>query len=214
PIEFRDNPETTIVGHGTFIARIITMLAPDCRIMPIRAFGPDGIGDAFVVATAIKYATDHGADVINLSLGSPDFSQLMQDAIDDARSHGVFLVAAVGNDGSGKEPQYPSSADNVLAVAAVDLTDHKAPFSNFGPHVDVTAPGSQLISAFPGDPAGSAAYAKWSGTSFAAPFAAAEAALILNVDRSNDVMRTIEDTALNIDNLNAGFAGKLGKGRI
>ncbi len=214
PTEARGaNPETTIVGHGTFIARIVTLLAPDCRIMPIRAFGPDGIGDAFLVATAIKYATDHGANVINLSLGSPDFSPLMQDAIDDARSHGVFLVAAVGNDNSEKEPQYPSSADDVLAVAAIDLTDHKASFSNFGSHVDVCAPGSQLISAFPGDP-GQAAYAKWSGTSFAAPFAAAEAALILYVDRSNDVKKTIEDSALNIDNLNPGFAGKLGKGRI
>src|SRR6185503_14784134 len=214
PIEFRDNPETTIVGHGTFIARIITMLAPDCRIMPIRAFGPDGIGDAFLVATAIKYATDHGADVINLSLGSPDFSPLMQDAIADARSHGVFMVAAVGNDNSDKEPQFPSSSDEVLAVASIDLNGHKSSFSNFGSHVDVTAPGSQLISAFPGNPAGQAAYAQWSGTSFAAPFAAAEAALILYVDRSNNVKKTIEDSALNIDALNPGFAGKLGKGRI
>ena len=213
PTELKGNPETTIVGHGTFIARLVTLLAPDCRIMPIRAFGPDGIGDAFLVATAIKYASDHGADVINLSLGSPDFSPLMQDAIDDARTHGVFLVAAVGNDNSEKEPQYPSSAAEVIAVAAIDLTDHKASFSNFGSHVDVCAPGSQLISAFPGDP-GQAAYAKWSGTSFAAPFAAAEAALILYVDRSNDVKKTIEDSALNIDNLNPGFAGKLGRGRI
>ncbi|HEV8487752.1 MAG TPA: S8 family serine peptidase [Blastocatellia bacterium] len=215
PTEERNNPETTIVGHGTFIARIVTLLAPDCRIMPIRAFGPDGIGDAFLVATAIKYATDHGADVINLSLGSPEFSPLMQDAIVEARRHGVFLVAAVGNDNSEKEPQYPSSAAEVLAVASIDvLTSHKSSFSNFGSHVDVTAPGSQLISAFPGDPPGQAAYAQWSGTSFAAPFAAAEAALILYVDRSNDVKKTIEDSALNIDGLNPGLAGKLGKGRI
>ena len=214
PIEERDNPETTIVGHGTFIARIVTLLAPDCRIMAIRAFGKDGIGDAFLVATAIKYATDHGADVINLSLGSPEFSPLMQDAIVDARNHGVCLVAAVGNDNSDKVPQYPSSADEVLAVAATDVHDIKASFSNFGSHVDVSAPGSQLISAFPGDPPGQAAYAKWSGTSFAAPFAAAEAALILYVDRSNDVKKTIEDSALNIDSLNPGHAGKLGKGRI
>ena len=214
PTESWGDPQKTIAGHGTFIARIIALLAPECRIMPIRAFGPDGVADAFIIATAIKYATDHGADVINLSLGSPDASPLLEAAIADARNHGVFLVAAVGNDNDEKVQQYPASDDSVLAVAAIDLTSHKCPFSNFGNHVDVCAPGSNLISAFPGQPPGLAAFAEWSGTSFAAPFAAAEAALILSVDPANDVKATIEDTALNIDNLNPGFAHKLGKGRI
>src|SRR6185503_5633381 len=172
PTEVWGDPETTIAGHGTFIARIITLLAPDCLIMPIRAVGPDGIGDSFIVATAVKYATDHGADVINLSLGSPEPSPLLESAIADARKHGVFVVAAVGNDNTEKPAQYPSSSEDVLAVAAMELTGKKASFSNFGIHVDVCAPGSQLISAFPVEHKGdAAAFARWSGTSFAAPFA-------------------------------------------
>jgi hypothetical protein len=220
PNEAWGDPQTTIAGHGTFIARIISLLAPDCRIMPVRAFGPDGIADAFVVASAIKYAADHGADVINLSLGSPETSPLLQAAIQDAHNRGVFLVAAVGNDNNGKVHQYPSSDDNVLAVAAIDLASHKASFSNFGNHVDVCAPGANLISAFPAENSDSepASYARWSGTSFAAPFVSAEAALILQVvDPANtDVRNIIEGSALNIDSIegNEGLAGMLGRGRI
>jgi hypothetical protein len=218
PNEVWGDPQTTIAGHGTFIARIISLLAPGCSIMPVRAFGPDGVADAFVVASAIKYAADNGADIINLSLGSPDTSPLLEAAILDAHNRGVFLIAAVGNDNNGKVHQYPSSDNHVLAVAAIDLDSHKASFSNFGLHVDVCAPGANLISAFPaqnGDSA-EASYARWSGTSFAAPFVAAEAALILQVvDPANtDVRNIIEGSALNIDNLNPGHAGMLGKGRI
>ena len=218
PNEVWGDPQTTIAGHGTFIARIISLLAPDCRIMPVRAFGPDGVADAFVVASAIKYAADNGADVINLSLGSPDTSPLLEAAILDAHNRGVFLIAAVGNDNNGKVHQYPSSDSHVLAVAAIDLESHKASFSNFGQHVDVCAPGANLISAFPAENGDStqATYARWSGTSFAAPFVAAEAALILQVvdPADTDVRNVIEASALNIDNLNPGLAGMLGKGRI
>ena len=105
------------------------MLAPDSRILPIRAFSSDGLGDAFTVAAAVKYAADHGADVINLSLGSPVESGLLKDAISDARERGITLVAAVGNDNDDKQPQFPSSSAEVMAVAAVNLEDTKARFS-------------------------------------------------------------------------------------
>ncbi|HWC78281.1 MAG TPA: S8 family serine peptidase, partial [Blastocatellia bacterium] len=215
PTEGWGDPDTTVAGHGTFIARIITLLAPGARVMPLRVSGPDGVADAFVVATAVKYATDHGAHVINLSLGSPEVSPLLQAAIEDARQHGVFVVAAVGNDNNETPQQYPASSEDVLAVASIDLTSKKSHFSNFGTHVDVCAPGSQLISAFPSLPPGQASFARWSGTSFAAPFASAEAALLLAVDPANpDVGTVIKGSALNIDALNPGLSGKLGKGRI
>ncbi|HEU4386634.1 MAG TPA: S8 family serine peptidase, partial [Blastocatellia bacterium] len=77
PNEGPDSPATTVAGHGTFIAGLITMVAPDCRIMPVRAFSPQGESDEFTVAEAIKWATDHGADVINMSFGTPDYSAIL-----------------------------------------------------------------------------------------------------------------------------------------
>jgi subtilisin family serine protease len=211
--EKADNPITTVAGHGTFIAGLVALLAPECRIMPVRAFPADGVSDAFTVAAAVKYAADHGANVINLSLGSSEPSALLQDAILDARARGITLVAAVGNDNNDTIPQFPSSLQEVLAVAAIELTGQKASFSNFGSHVDVCAPGVRLVSTFPVDRAGE--YARWSGTSFAAPLAAAEAALVRSADpQQPDVKQVIEDTAVNIDGFNPGLTGKLGKGRI
>ncbi len=217
PSEEADDPETTVAGHGTFIGGLINMLAPDCRILPVRAFPPEGMSDAFTVAAAIKYAVDHGANVINLSLGSPEVSPLLEDAINYAKERGIVMVAAVGNDNTAKPAMYPSSSPDVIAVAAINLDGRKSEFSNFGKHVDVCAPGTKLISAYPGtDPADDPSnYARWSGTSFAAPFASAEAALLLSADsRFPDVDRLITGTAVNLDDINPEYAGKLGKGRI
>ncbi|MEK6300692.1 MAG: S8 family serine peptidase [Acidobacteriota bacterium] len=211
PGETAGDPRTTVAGHGTFIAGLILALAPDCKIMPIRAFPPSGMSDAFTIASAVKYAADHGANVINLSLGSSEPSDLLGSAILDARQRGITVAAAVGNDDSEADPQFPSTLAEVIATAAIDLSSHKAFFSNFGGHVDVSAPGVSLISAYPGE----GGYARWSGTSFAAPFAAGAAALLIAADpRLPDVKSVIEGTAINIDDLNPGLAGKLGTGRI
>ncbi|HSO75824.1 MAG TPA: S8 family serine peptidase [Blastocatellia bacterium] len=211
PNEVAGDPQTTVAGHGTFIAGLIAMLAPDCQIMPIRAFPPSGMSDAFTVAAAVKYAADHGADVINLSLGSSEPSDILASAIRDARLRGITLVAAAGNDGAEIDPQFPSTLTEVIATTAIDLGSHKAAFSNFGNHIDVSAPGVSLISAYPGE----GGYARWSGTSFAAPFAAGEAALLIAVDpRLPDVKSLIEEAAVNVDSLNPGLMGKLGRGRV
>lgn len=211
PNEIPGDPQTTVAGHGTFIAGLITMLAPDCTILPIRAFPPSGMSDAFTVAAAVKYAADHGADVINLSLGSSEPSDILASAIRDARLRGITLVAAAGNDGSEIDPQFPSTLGEVIATTAIDLASQKAMFSNYGNHIDVSAPGVSLVSAYPGE----GGYARWSGTSFAAPFAAAEAALLIAVDpRLPDVKIVIEEAAVNVDSLNPGVAGKLGRGRV
>jgi hypothetical protein len=213
PADLFDDPANSVAGHGTFIAGLITTLAPEAQLLPIRAFGADGLGNAFTVAAAVKYAADHGARVINLSLGASQASQLLQDAIKDVRQRGIIVVAAAGNDNNDSPPQFPSSMDEVLAVAAIDLDGRKASFSNFGNHIDVCAPGVKLISAYPNSRAGG--YASWSGTSFAAPLAAAEAALVLAIDPwGSDVKALIEESASPLDGLNQNFAGKLGKGSI
>lgn len=216
PTEEADDSPMSVAGHGTFIAGLIALIAPECRIMPIRAFARDGMSNAFTVAAAIKYATDHGANVINLSFGSPRKSSLVRQAIKYARQKAVILIAAMGNENEDTDssPQYPAILNDVIGVAAIDADSRKAAFSNFGSNVRVDALGVKLTSTFPGAHRRSGDYATWSGTSFAAPLTAAEAALILSEERRQDARSTIEDTAVAIDDLNPDFSGKLGRGRI
>lgn len=208
--------QTSVAGHGTFIAGLIALIAPDAKIMPIRAFSPDGVSDAFTIAQGIKYAVDHGARVINLSFGSAEDSSVMHEAVTYAQDRGVLLVAAVGNENKASNiaPQFPANWNlEVMGVAAIDANNHKAGFSNYGANVSVSAPGVNLVSLFP-ELNNAPDYATWSGTSFAAPLASAEAALVLEADSRSNARGVIESTAAAIDNSNPGLTGKLGAGRI
>ena len=211
PTETASDPAVSVAGHGTFIAGLIALLAPDCRILPVRAFTPEGVSNSFTVAAAIKYAVDQGASVINLSFGSTRKSGIVRDAIRYARQRGAVLVAAMGNEreDTDMDPQYPANSIDVIGVAAIDTDSRKAVFSNFGSRVCVAAPGVNLTSTYP-----DANYAVWSGTSFAAPLTAAQAAMLLAESPGGDVRRISEETADGIDHLNPDFFGKLGKGRI
>jgi subtilisin family serine protease len=163
------------VGHGTFVAGIVSLVAPDARILPLRVLDGDGNGNMFTLAEAIGDAVADGADVINLSLGTAYQyrSHLLSDAIAAATRAGVLVVAATGNDGTDK-PHYPAQQAQVLSVSALDPSDTAlAGFSVWGGWVDVAAPGEDVMGPLPGD-----RYAVWAGTSVAAPFAAGEAALI------------------------------------
>lgn len=211
------NPQSSVAGHGTFIAGLIALIAPEAKIMPIGAFSTDGVSDAFTVAQGIKYAVDHGARVINLSFGTTEDSNILHDAVTYAQQRGVLLVAAVGNENKSNSagPQFPANWNlEVMGVAALDSSNHKAGFSNFGSNVSVSAPGVNLVSLYPG--ANDAAdYALWSGTSFAAPLATAEAALIFEDNPTRqDVRSIIENTAVSVDDDNPNFKDNLGKGRI
>ncbi|HKV42496.1 MAG TPA: S8 family serine peptidase [Blastocatellia bacterium] len=202
-------PAKSIAGHGTFIAGLIALMAPDAQIMVLKAFPPSGVTNAFIVADAVRYAANHGASVINLSFGGSVISPVLADAIADAKDRGVFMAAAVGNDGEDVSI-FPANSTDVTGVAAVDANDALAPFSNFGTDVAVVAPGVNVVSTFPGGN-----YAKWSGTSFAAPLTSAEGALILSSDLyTPDVDGLIKETAVSVDTENVAFAGELGKGRI
>ncbi|GEM_PF-5243928 len=178
------------LGHGTHVAGIVAAesgngigvegAAPECRLMILRAgYAIDGAvgavreGDA---VEAVYYAIDMGADVINMSFAG-EGSFLMQRAMEEARDAGVVLVASAGN-GGGCEPRYPAAYDQVLAVAAADRGDGLAAFSGFGGWIACSAPGVSILSAVPGD------YAYKSGTSMAAPFVTAAAALVKSVNPS------------------------------
>ncbi|MDQ3030178.1 MAG: S8 family serine peptidase [Actinomycetota bacterium] len=159
-------------GHGTHVAGIVAVAAPGAKIMPLRVLDDEGRGYVWTTAEAIRWASERDADVINLSLGTAADSELLEDAVEDAEESGAVVVASAGND-SRSQKQWPAADDDVVAVASVTPTDDRSPFSNFGPWVDVAAPGQRIVSTFP-----RGVYARWDGTSMAAPFVAAQAALL------------------------------------
>ena len=180
-----------VVGHGTHVAGIVKLVAPEAQIMPLRVLDREGNGTTFHVAEAITYADINGADVINLSLGTPSWSRLMREKVDEAIGHGVVVVAAAGNDDfvaaaiSGPQPSLPPAAlsdkDGLLAITSVNAAEKKSDFANYGKWVDIVAPGKEILSTYP-----VSKYAYWSGTSMATPFVAGEAALIRSVAGSLD----------------------------
>jgi len=174
-------------GHGTHVAGIIALVAPDAKIIPIRVLDQRGIGNTWVLAEALAYAVDpdgnpktkDGADVINLSLSTLRRTSLLKDVLERACSDvtgnpNLVVVAAAGNGGDFTE-QYPA-AENVgglLAVAASTEKDSLAWFSTRGSWIRVAAPGVGITSTVPGGQFGT-----WEGTSMAAPFVAGAAALV------------------------------------
>jgi subtilisin family serine protease len=160
-------------GHGTHISGIIVSAAPGVQIMPIRVLNSDGVGTYWEVAAGIRYAVDHGAAVINLSLSAPRLPPSLQDALDYAAAHNVIVVTAAG---TGSGPNYPAAYANalILGVGASDRGDVVAPFSG-GRSSDtkVYAPGVDIYSSYPYN-----GYVYGSGTSMAAAEVSAEAALL------------------------------------
>ncbi|MBI1293550.1 S8 family serine peptidase [bacterium] len=162
------------LGHGTHVAGVIAHIAPNSAILPMRVLDGDGRGELFVLAYAIEWAVQQGADVINLSLGTPYDSEVLRAAVDSAVDRGVVVVAAAGNENGGIA-QYPAAYANVLAVTAVDAENRKADFANYSEWVDIAAPGVGITSTIVG-PEGNG-FASWSGTSMATSFVSGVAAL-------------------------------------
>ncbi|MGD6858027.1 S8 family peptidase [Bacillus infantis] len=192
-------------GHGTHVAGIIASetnngegiagITWNNRIMPVKAMGSKGYGYTFDIAKGIIWAADHGADVINLSLGNYQPSAFLEEAIRYAYDKGAVLISAAGNDNS-EQPSFPAAFPEVLSVSAVSYTGEKAEFSNYGYYIDVTAPGVYIPSTYFKNQ-----YAALSGTSMASPHVAGLAGLILSVnpDLSNrEVMNIIKGTARDI----------------
>ncbi|PZE22684.1 S8 family peptidase [Paenibacillus xerothermodurans] len=193
------------VGHGTHVAGVIGALVNNNlgvagmswynNIMPVKVLAANGAGTTYAVAQGIIWATDHGADVINLSLGNYAESNFLHDAIRYAYDHDVVLVAASGNDNTDR-PGYPAAYPEVLAVAATDAQRNKASFSNYGDYIDVAAPGVTIASTYPNNQ-----YAALSGTSMASPHVAALAGLIRSVNPSlsnEEVMDIMRNTAQDV----------------
>ncbi|MEB3237503.1 MAG: S8 family peptidase [Candidatus Sericytochromatia bacterium] len=219
-------------GHGTHVAGIIAAegdngqgisgLAPGCRIMPVKVLAGDTTGRDADVAAGIIWAVQHGARVLNLSLGGAGGSRLLADAITMAHAQGALVVSAMGNDGMdpmlGDEPNYPAALPESLAVGATGQTDEVAAFSNRGRWMSVAAPGEGILSTTPTypvyDPV-SPDYDYLDGTSMATPYVSAAAALAWSTrpDLSATAIKDrIERTSVDI--AASGFDRMSGHGRL
>jgi uncharacterized repeat protein (TIGR01451 family) len=206
-------------GHGTHVAGIagaemdnglgIAGVAPASRLLIVKVLDQYGNGWYSDIAQGIVYAVENGASIVNLSLGGAAPSETLQAAVDYAHSRGVLVVAAAGN--SGGPVLYPAACEDVLAVAATDVHDQHASFSNYGPEVDVAAPGVDIYSTWPWRDG----YWTLSGTSTASPHVAGLAALIRSFDDAlgpDQVAQVLARTAVDVHA--AGWDPYTGWGRI
>ncbi|MBA4371179.1 MAG: hypothetical protein C0418_06360, partial [Coriobacteriaceae bacterium] len=197
-------------GHGTHVAGTVAAatnngaavagVAPDCRILPIKVLDWRGGGSTFNVAEGIKWAADHGADVINLSLGGGTYDSYMAGQIAYAQgTKDVVVVAAAGNEGSSGGAIYPARYPGVLGVAATTNTDAWASFSNYGTGIDIAAPGQDIVSTvWPGGGTDS-----YSGTSMASPHVAGVAALVRTHTPGLDQSQVIQQLTATAEDLGA-----------
>ncbi|MBL8692846.1 MAG: S8 family serine peptidase [Planctomycetes bacterium] len=235
--------------HGTHVAGTVgastnngTGLAGmdwNCKLMHLRVLGAQG-GTNFDINESIRYAArlsnvsgvlpPQKANVINMSLGGAGFSQAQQNAVTAARNAGVVIVAAAGNENS-SQPSFPASYTGVISVAAVDLNKARAPYSNFGPNIDVAAPGGDVskdnnsdgfpdgvLSTYVDDsnPNNLLASVEFlQGTSMASPHVAGLCALLLSVNSTltpDQVEAILESTAEDLGT--AGFDNVFGHGLV
>lgn len=233
------------VSHGTMVAGIIAARGNNnqgvagvvwrTKIMPLRVLNDKGEGRVGDVVRAIDYATNNGADIINLSFVNFVYSETMQEAIARAHKAGVMVVAAAGNEqaaGEGynidKTPIYPACYDGqlgenmVIGVVATDALDQKARFSSYGFHcVDIAAPGISFFSTVTlgSDRNDTNKYYDgfWSGTSMATPLVSASLALIAQANPElsrREIVNILFASTDNISRLNPNYLGQLGNGRL
>jgi serine protease len=211
-------------GHGTHVAGTIAQttnngmgtagLAYCATLMPIKVLSRQGFGSTANVAEGIRYAADEGAQVINLSLGGPIRSQILEDAVNHALAKGVVIVAAAGN--SGRSVGYPAAYPGVIAVSATDDKDNIARFSSRGPQVGLAAPGVAVTqqTVCNGGKDKCEVFGTFNGTSMASPHVAGVAAMVeaLGVTDPAAVRDALESSARPKEGKNLYGAGILDGG--
>ncbi len=180
-------------GHGTEVAGVIVDATLDNVIIrPYKVLNKHGNGTTVTLAAGINCAVRDGADVINISVGFYEGSDVLEAAIKNANEHDIVIVSAAGNDNT-NNPLYPSSYDFVIRVAAVNNQNVAANFSNYG-NITISAPGVSIMTTTLNN-----GYFIDSGTSFASPLVAAVAAVILSVNpnaSAEDVLDILVDSAI------------------
>ena len=189
-------------GHGTMTAGIVHLVAPEARIMPLKAFTAAGTAYDSNILRAIYYAVNNGAKVMNMSFNYTSYSPELATAIKYASSRGVISVASAGNNGE-HTMVYPGGLPGVIDVASTSNLDVQSTFTNYGvPPVFMAAPGEGVVTTYPWG-----TYAAGWGTSFSTPFVAGTAALMLgtNGNCSSRMVPLGLANAHYIGNVNLGF---------
>jgi hypothetical protein len=206
-------------GHGTAVSGTaaatgnngigVAGLAWNCRILPVKVTDSTGSATYSAVAQGIIYAADHGARVINLSLGGPSASATLQSAVDYAWSKGVVIIAAAGNNGNNL-PSYPGACNHVIAVSALQSNDTLPSWSSYGSYVSLSAPGVGIWTSCTNN-----TYVSWSGTSFSSPIVAGVATLVASVNptlSNTQIVNILKGTAADLGS--AGYDIYYGQGRV
>lgn len=202
-------------GHGTHVAGIIARMAPNSTLLPVRVLDRDGQGNVFTLAYAVEWAVEQGhANVINLSLGIEEETQTLAHVLAEAQNAGVIIVAAAGNDNS-NELQYPAGYEGVIGVTAITTASQKADFANYGPWVDLAAPGVGITSTIPSTTPEQSNYGTWRGTSMATAFVSGAAALARQkypypISSTVEIAMLLTSTASDLDAANPDYVGQLG----
>ncbi len=225
-IVHRDFDPADDEGHGTMVAGVagartnngagVAGVTWRGRILPIKVLDAHGVALDNDIATGITWAVDQGADVINLSLGGPGASSVLQAAVNYATAREVVVVSAAGNLAAGDpvEPHYPAACDGVIAVGATDGSNNLASFSNYGNWVDLVAPGV-AITTTASESGPVEAYAQVSGTSFAAPIVAGAALLLRAADPAASAATIADRLRRSARDLGAaGFDARFGAGLL
>jgi subtilisin family serine protease len=215
----KDNADTAdVLGHGTAVAGTVAAATNNgigvagvnwgSRVMPLVAVDQKDYAAYSDVAAAIQYAADHGVRVINVSIGGPNSSYTLQNAVEYAWSKGALVFASAMNEAASTR-YYPAACTHAVSVSATDSNDRLASFSNFGDWITLAAPGTGILSTADGG-----GYSFWNGTSFASPIVAGVAALILSVNpalSNEQVLAILKDTA---DRAGAAPDSYFGWGRV
>jgi subtilisin family serine protease len=208
-----------VLGHGTSVAGAAAALgnsgigiagvAWTNPIMPLVTVTSSNTGTVADTSSAIVYAADHGARVINISLGWTGYTSTMESAVNYAWNKGLVIVASAGNYGN-NSPIYPAALNNVVSVSATDSADNLASWSTYGPTIDVAAPGVSIYTT-----ANGGGYRSASGTSFSAPIVSGLAALIFSVNPNFTNAQVVDLIRNNTDDKGSvGFDDYYGYGRV
>lgn len=203
--------------HGTHIAGVIAAvqdnegtsgIAPSSKIIPVNVFREEE-ADIYDVAEGIYYAIDAGADIINLSLTTDAYTNILDEAVQAAAARGIVVIAAAGNEHTAK-PRYPAALKNVLGISATDKNDKLASFSNFGKYIDFSAPGKDIYSTISENTFGT-----MSGTSMASPMVSGVTALILAKNpflTPSEVLSILKESSTDLGP--SGWDPQFGNGKI